>query len=100
LNPSKDLRHLGLYLQSHGRNGRSPSKLDELADLKRDLPQMYRAIQDGAVVVYWNAPLSPAEAVVAYERDAPTRGGAVLLADGSVLQLTPEEFRAAPRAGK
>jgi hypothetical protein len=100
LNPSKDLRYLGLYLQNHGKNGRSPSKLDELADMKRDLPQVYRAVQDGAYVVYWNAPLTPVEAIVAYERDAPTKGGTVLAADGSVSHLTAEEFRAAPKAGK
>ena len=100
LNPSKDLRYLGLYLQNHGKNGRSPSKLDDLPDMKRDLPQVYRAIQDGDYVVYWNAPLTPADAVIAYERDTPTKGGVVLVADGSVSRLTPEEFRAAPMAGR
>jgi hypothetical protein len=100
LNPSKDLRYLGLYLQNHGKNGRSPSKLDELTDMKRDLPQVYRAIQDGAYVVYWNVPLTPAGSIVAYERDAPTKGGVVLAADGSVSHLTAEEFRTASKAGK
>ena len=100
LNPRKDLRYLGLYLQNHQKNGRFPSKLDDLADMKRDLPLVYRAIEDGAYVVYWNAPLTPAEAIVAYERDAPTKGGEVLAADGSVAHLTPERFREAPKAGK
>ena len=91
---------LGLYLKSHGKNGRYPSKLDELAGMKRDMPQVYRAIQDGAYVVYWNAPFTPDDAIVVYERDAPTKGGAVLAADGGVSNLTAEEFRAAPKACK
>ena len=100
LDPSKDLRYLGLYLQNHAKNGRSPSKLDDLTEMKRDLPQVYRAIQDGAYVVYWNAPLTPAEAVVAYQRDAPTKGGVVLAADGSVSDMTPEQFRGALKAAE
>jgi hypothetical protein len=100
LNPSKDLRYLALYLQNHAKNGLLPAKLEELTDLKRDLPQVYQAIQDGAYVVSWGAPLNSAEAIVAYERDAPSKGGAVIAGDGSVRVLSAEEFRTAPKAGK
>jgi hypothetical protein len=100
LDPKNDLMQLGLYLKSHGKNGRYPSKLDELADMKRQWPQMYQAIQDGAYVVCWNAPFTPDDAIVVYERDAPTKGGAVLRADGSVSIVTPDEFKDAPKAGK
>jgi hypothetical protein len=100
LNPSKDFRHLGLYLQNHAKDGRTPSNLDDLADMKRDLPHVYRAIQDGIYVVYWNTPLTPGDSIVAYERDAPTKGGVALMADGSVANLTPEDFRTAPKACK
>ena len=40
------------------------------------------------------------EAVVAYEKDAPTNGGYVLLSAGSVKKMTASEFAAAPKAGK
>ncbi len=99
LNPSKDLRYLALYLQKHGKDGRLPAKLEELADLKRELPQVYQAIQDGAYVVSWGAPQS-AEVVVAYERDTPGKGGVVLAGDGSVRVLSAEEFQTASKGGK
>jgi RNA polymerase sigma factor (sigma-70 family) len=99
LNPSKDLRYLALHLQAQGKNGRLPAKLEELTNLKRELPQVYQAIQDGAYVVIWGAPYS-AEVIIAYERDVPRKGGVVLAGDGSVRVLSAEEFQTASKAGK
>jgi hypothetical protein len=101
-NPGNDLKQLGLYYLNFATTGRSPSRLEDLADLKRDLPRVYQAIQDGVYVVYWNAPTTAAssQTVLAYVHDVPTRGGVVLLLDGSVTNMTPQEFQAAPRAGR
>jgi hypothetical protein len=101
-NPGNDLKQIGLYYLNFATTGRSPSWLEDLADLKRDLPRVYQAIQDGVYVVYWNAPTTGAssQAVLAYVHDVPTRGGMVLLLDGSVTQMSPQEFQAAPRAGR
>jgi hypothetical protein len=90
---------LALYLQQHGKGGRLPAKLDELADLKREMPQVYQAIRDGAYVVSWGVPHST-EAIVAYERDAPSKGGVVLTGDGSVRVLSADAFQAAAKGGK
>jgi hypothetical protein len=38
------------------------------------------------------------EAVVAYEKTVPASGGYVLLSAGTVKQMTPDEFKAAPKA--
>jgi hypothetical protein len=98
LNPITDLRYLGLHLQKHGKGGRLPAKLDELTELKRELPQVYQAIQDGAYVVSWGIPQTT-EAIVAYERDVPSKGGTVLVGDGSVRVLSAEEFRIDSKGG-
>jgi hypothetical protein len=98
LNPSNDLRQIGLFYLA---NGRSPSRLEDMADLKRDMPLVYQAIEDGVYVVYWNAPMNgSSRAILGHVRDAPTKGGVVLLLDGSVTNMTPEEFKAAPKVGQ
>ena len=101
-NPGNDLKQIGLYYLNFATTGRSPSRLENLADLKRDLPRVYQAIQDGVYVVYWNAPTTGAasQTVLAYVHDVPTRGGVVLLLDSSVVNMTPQEFQAAPKAGR
>ena len=38
--------------------------------------------------------------ILAYERDAPTRGGLVLFGDGHTENLSLAEFNAKPQAGK
>ena len=40
----------------------------------------------------------PGQKVLAYEKDVPQKGGAVVMADGTVKAMTPEEFQAAPKA--
>ncbi len=101
-NPGNDLKQLGLYYLNFATTGRSPSRLEDLADLKRDLPRVYQAVQDGVYVVYWNAQTAGASSptVLAYVHDVPTRGGVVLLLDGGVTNMTPQEFQAAPKAGR
>jgi hypothetical protein len=96
-NPNENMRRLAVYLQQYGKDGRLPAKLDDLTDLKRDLPLVYQAIQDGACVVSWGAPYE-AEDIVAYERDAPSKGGVVLTGDGGTRRVSAEEFRTARKA--
>jgi hypothetical protein len=50
----------------------------------------------------WGAGINAAGAdkVLAYEKKVPTEGGAVLMQDGTVKQMTAEEFKAAPKATK
>ena len=44
--------------------------------------------------------LTAANTILAYEKDAPTKGGLCLFGDASVRKLTAEEFKQAPKAGK
>lgn len=89
------------YIDYNSAHGKSPSRLEDLAELKRDRPRIYKAIEDGVYVVQWNASLSGSgQAILAYVRDAPTKGGEVLLMDGSAKNMTAEEIKAAPKAGQ
>jgi hypothetical protein len=101
VNPSNDLKQIALYYKMYGDSTRSPKKLDDLPDLQRDLPKVYQAIQDGIYVVQWNAhPTTSGSAILAYVRDAPTTGGVVVRFDGSIDNLTAEQFKTASKAGE
>jgi hypothetical protein len=100
----EDLRQLGIYYQSHLiAAGQGPAKLEDWQELKKDLPNLYQALEDGRYVMIWNTSSAlmaegPSRTILAYEKDAPTKGGVVLLGDGSVKNMTLKEFQSAPRA--
>lgn len=103
VNPGNDLKQLGLYYwQYDPLMEKGPARLEDLRDLRRDLPKVYQGIQDGVYVVYWGARRVAArsDTVLAYVRDAPKVGGMVLMGDGSVQNMSAAEFNAAPKAGK
>jgi hypothetical protein len=82
--------------------GRPPAKMADLAGLKNHYHLGYDALEKGEVVVVWGTPIAGeggggGTGVVAYEKSAPDSGGAVLLQDGKVKQMTADEFRAAKR---
>lgn len=78
-----------------------PSKMAEFGTVEPMLPVAGEAIRKGDLVYVWGATLSPGgTGVVAYEKNAPTEGGWVLIQDGTVKQMTAEEFQAAPKAKK
>lgn len=85
-------------------NGRGPTKLAELNGSQSLFPRGYQAIKSGEVVVIWGVGVKGEEEkatggdVVAYEKDAPTNGGYVVLTSGEVKKMTAAEFAAAPKA--
>lgn len=87
-------------------NGRGPAKLTDLDRVQSMYSRGYQAIKSGAVVVIWGSGVKGEGAaatggeVVAYEKDAATNGGYVLLSSGQVKTMTAAEFQAAPKAGK
>lgn len=59
------------------------------------------AITRKEVVYVWGSGIAAgSQAVIAYEKDAPTAGGFVLLQDGTVKSMTAAEFATAPKAVK
>jgi hypothetical protein len=101
-----DLKELGVAFHSHvSTNNRGPAKLEDLAPFYNNDAKMTERLKEGIYVFYWNVnPTSltqgTSNTVLAYEADAPSKGGAVLMADGSVKRMTAEEFQAAPKAGR
>jgi len=83
-----------------------PTKLADLAQYRETAPLAYESIRTGAVVVVWGVAM-PGEGdagkgttdVVAYEKDASTAGGFVLLHNGTVKKMSAAEFNAAKKAG-
>jgi hypothetical protein len=88
------------YLKEHG----SPPK--KKADFEKYSPGFTfgsMGVQKGDLVVVWNAPKAtdPSEAatkVLAYEKKTPKDGGKVLMQDGTIKEMTAQEFATAPKA--
>ncbi|HZT81471.1 MAG TPA: hypothetical protein VFA26_14680 [Gemmataceae bacterium] len=97
LSPTNDLSQFGKFYLLQAQTDGPPKKLDDLPDLKRDLPHVARGIQEGYYVVNWganpaNAPAGTSNTVLAYVWDAPQKGGVVVKLDGSVANVTAEQF--------
>lgn len=86
---------VGDYVKSHGK---APGKLQDLAQLEQIYPSGFQALKSGeCVVVYNTKPDKASNAVLAYEKDVPKKGGSVLMSNGTVKEMTPQEFEAAKK---
>ena len=79
-----------------------PRNPEDFNDYVDSMPIAFYRVKDGEYVVAWgvgrSASAGAGEQVLVYEKKTPTEGGAVLLRDGTVKQMTAAEFSAAPRA--
>ena len=79
-----------------------PRKPEDFNDYVDSMPTALDRIKQGEYIVAWGIGRSTAPGaanqVLVYEKKALTEGGAVLLRDGTVKQMTAEEFNAAPKA--
>jgi hypothetical protein len=93
-----DLKEIATYYQIHEVDG--PTARDGvLKDIQRDDQPLYKRIQAGLYVLLRGDPAQAGNAVLAYEKDAPTQGGIVVV--GYVPQrMTLQEFQAAFKAGQ
>src|SRR5262249_31689057 len=85
-----------LYRGYTKRHEGQPPK--QLADLTRNEDEMAyplgaRLLREGAIVAVWGVSGNDAGTVLAYPKSAPTEGGFVLMADGSVTQLSADELK-------
>jgi hypothetical protein len=104
---SNRLKAVGLaYINYCDDNrGEGPAGPADLQKYVSEFPEVSQALQNGDIVVYWNIRV-PADllqqgtsnTVLAYEKDVPAKGGMVLMADGSVREMTAQEFQTAPKA--
>lgn len=79
---------------------KAPTGVGDLADATAAHPLGHAAVMSREYLVVWRAPISASGggAVLAYHKDAPTAGGYVVMQDGTVKQMSAEEFKSAPKA--
>jgi hypothetical protein len=92
----------GMLKDHYEQTQKAPTGLASLTDAPASHPVGHAAVASGEFVVFWKAPISASSSgtVLAYHKDVPASGGFVVMQDGSVQQMSAEEFRAAPKAGK
>jgi hypothetical protein len=94
----------GLIRSYSGETGRGPQKATDFAKYENAYPLGYAAVKAGDMVVVWGAKVAgegearsaPAN-VVAYEKQAPSEGGLVLLQNGEVKKMSAAELASAPK---
>lgn len=94
------LEDLGQMLKSLAAEGQKPpAKLAEFGRVEPMIPVASPAIRDGSVVYLWGSEYAAgSQKVAAHEKKTPAEGGLVLLQDGTVKEMSAEEFAAAPKA--
>ena len=97
--PGDGLRELGEVYKFRASNRMPvPTKVEDLAENEAAMTNAWNAIQAGKIVVVWRVGYSSSSSeVLAYEKDAPSNGGKVLLRNGTVKEMSAEQFRAAKK---
>lgn len=90
---------VGIYKYIEYSKFPPPRRAEDFDNYIDSMPTALERIKQGEYVVAWGAGRSAAPGaagqILVYEKKAPTEGGAVLLRDGTVKQVTADEFRAA-----
>jgi hypothetical protein len=91
------LKDLGEMLKSLSEEKRKPpSKLSELESVEPLIPLAGPKIRSGEIVYVWGTEYAAGgNKIAAYEKKAATEGGWILLQNGTVKQVTVDEFNAA-----
>jgi predicted amidohydrolase YtcJ len=85
--------------------GKGPTGAQDLQKYLTEFPDVSQALQNGDIVIYWNVRFpddmqqqGTSNTVLGYEKDVPAKGGMVIMGDGSVREMTAQEFQTAPKA--
>jgi hypothetical protein len=89
-----------IYMQFIKTNQRPPKQLSELnrTEYEGMAPVGHQSLQKGEYIAVWGVNGKDAGTLLAYQKDVPTKGGAVLMADGTVKTMTADEFKAAKKS--
>ena len=90
-------------LKAHVRDHKKPpSKAADVASYEPIYPTAHVGIVKKDIVYPWGVGLTSGgdagSTVLAYQKDVETKGGWALMQDGTVKELTAEQFKAAPKA--
>jgi hypothetical protein len=83
------------YTMYAKKNQRPPKQVSDLKDYEGINPIGIQALKDGRYVAVWGVSSRDAGTVLAYEKDAPKQGGAVLMASGDIKNMSADELQAA-----
>jgi hypothetical protein len=104
---ANDLKQLGLAYHNYvDQNNRGPKDADDLAPFFENSKKLLDALKTKRIEFYFGVGLNDlkdtglSNTVIAYEKDAPSKGGLVLFGDGSVRKLSVGDFKKAPKAKK
>lgn len=98
------LTDVGGMIRSYAaETGRGPAKSADLAKYQNEFPHGWAALSAGKVVVVWGAKVAGeggggGTGVVAYLKTVPETGGPVFLENGTVKEMSADEFKSAPKA--
>jgi hypothetical protein len=101
---SDDIKYFGIALVGYADfKEKAPTSIDDILALKAtaDLPKKtVELVRSGDIVGVWNVNFTKYRAtkdlddhVIAYEKDAPTRGGWVMMGIKNPEKVTAEEFK-------
>jgi hypothetical protein len=88
------------YTEFIKNNKRPPQQLSELRKYEVMHGLAWRALSSGKFVGVYGVSSKDSGTVLAYAKDATTQGGAVLMADGSIKNISAEEAQAAIKPAK
>jgi len=79
---------------------RPPTSAADLESFLQDNPEVFRALLDGELVMVWNAwqpgvKVNRIETVWGYHRSVLKKGGYILMGDGAVRWMYPDELKSA-----
>ena len=101
---SVTLGEIGAMFFGFKKQHKMPQSQADIARFANGFPNACAAIAKGDLLVRWGAGIEDtpeaSRTVLVYEKKVPQDGGAVLMQDGSINSMTPDEFKSAPKAGK
>jgi hypothetical protein len=99
----QELQQIGIAYQNCVlTNGHAPRNVQELEPFYEKNAKLSERLQSGLYKIHWGTdpntlPQGASNTVLGYVFDVPDLGGVVLLANGSVTQMTADEFSKAPK---
>jgi hypothetical protein len=100
------LKQIGLAYHNHlDATNKAPAKAEDLAPYFENDKKLLDALKSEEIVFIYGVrltemPAGSSKTVIAYEKDAPTKGGQVLFGDAHVEKMSADDFKKATLAKK
>jgi len=86
-----------IYTSYVKKNQAPPKQFSDINSrtYSEEYPGAFGAIKEGKYVVVWGISGTDSSTVLAYPKEAAEKGGSVLMADGSIKEMTADQLQAA-----